>query len=66
VVVLATAQTTTTGDDDLGGAEFRTLGLGQFALGQLVCWVSLAAAMASIFAAFLPEIDRIKGGGTGP
>jgi hypothetical protein len=34
VVVLATAQTTTTGDDDLGGTEFRTLGLGQFAVGQ--------------------------------
>ena len=35
VVVLATAQATTTGDDDLGGPEFRAFGLGQFAVGEL-------------------------------
>jgi hypothetical protein len=32
LVVLATAQAPTAGDDDLGGAEFGALGFGQFAV----------------------------------
>jgi hypothetical protein len=34
LVVLATAQTATAGNDDLGGAEFGPFGFGQFAVGQ--------------------------------
>jgi hypothetical protein len=55
VVVLATAQATTAGDDDLGGAEFGTLGLGEFAVVSVVCWVSGPAAMFSIFALIFPS-----------
>ena len=34
MVVLATAQTTATGDDDLGGAKFRPFGFGEFSVGE--------------------------------
>jgi hypothetical protein len=53
LVVLATAQTTAAGDDDLGGAEFGAFGFGQFAmLVSVLCAVSAAGLMLSIFAVF--------------
>ena len=62
VVVLAAAQSTTTGDDDLGGTEFGTLGLGQFAVGQGALGGVGCRSDAFDFRGIFP-VDRIKGGG---
>jgi hypothetical protein len=62
VVVLATAQTATTGNDDLGGTEFGPFGFGQFAVGQ-----GGLGGVGSRRDAFdfcgISAVDRIKGGG---
>ena len=62
VVVLATAQTTTTGDDDLGGTEFWPFGFGQFAMGQGGLGGVGSRADAFDFCR-ISGVDRIKGGG---
>ena len=62
VVVFATAQTTTAGDDDLGGTEFGTLGLGEFAVGQRALGGVGSRADAFDFGGIFP-VDRVKGGG---
>jgi hypothetical protein len=62
LVVLATAQTATAGNDDLGGAEFGPFGFGQFAVGErALCRVG-SRADAFDFCR-ISSVDRIKGGG---
>ena len=63
MVVLAAAQAATAGDDDLGSAQFGTLGLGQFAAEQLaLCGVGGGAQ--GFNGGRATGGDGVEGGGT--
>jgi len=62
VVVLATAQTATAGDDDLGGTEFGPFGFGQFAMGECAL-CGIGSRTDAFDFCRISGVDRIKGGG---
>ena len=60
MVVLATAQATSAGDDNLGRTEFRTFGLGQFPVGELGL-IGVGSGADGFDFGTVATVDRIEG-----